>query len=162
MRSQMSGALIRLAVAVGLLLVMGQVQGQGWPESIAIQRGEETSWQSVAQLRERADIRFRVYDPYFGREIDIRGFVLTDWVKATFGEDVNTLTLTAMDGFTVTFEELPGANWILVTHHDGEAIGLRDKGPLRLIERDYGRRDVDNLRLFNDWIWMIERIEGAP
>lgn len=152
----------KAGVCLWLMLVGSQVQGQGWPESIEIQQGENTTAMSMVELREQADVSFRFYDPYLGREVDIRGFELSNWARDTFGDEVEALTLTAMDGFKVEFDELPELNWVLVTHHDGEAIGLRDKGPLRLVERDYGKRDIENLRLFNDWIWMITRIEGSP
>ncbi|GHE21112.1 hypothetical protein [Halomonas urumqiensis] len=154
--------LVKLAVCLWLLLVGGQAQGQSWPESIAVEQDGQTTWVSMEALREQADVSFRFHDPYLGRQVDIRGHELDSWARDTFGDGVEALTLTAMDGFTVEFDELPGTNWVLVTHHDGKAIGLRDKGPLRLVERDYGERDIENLRLFNDWIWMIERIEGAP
>jgi len=29
-----------------------------------------------------------------------------------------------------------------------------------LVEREYTGRDVENLRDFNDWIWMIRSIEA--
>ncbi len=151
-----------VGACLGVLLAMSQAQGQSWPESIEIEQGGKRTTVAMDTLRAQADVSFRFYDPYLGREVDLRGLELGDWARNTFGQEVETLTLTAMDGFQVAFDELPGANWILVTHLDGNALGLRDKGPLRLVERDYGDRDVDNLRLFNDWIWMIERIEGAP
>ncbi|NYS62008.1 hypothetical protein [Vreelandella salicampi] len=152
----------RVGVCVWFLLAISQAQGQSWPESIEIEQGGKTTTMLMDELREQADVTFRFYDPYLGREVDIRGFELDDWARGTFDNEVEALTLTAMDGFKVEFDKLPGENWILVTHHDGEEIGLRDKGPLRLVERDYGERDTENLRLFNNWIWMITHIEGAP
>lgn len=149
-------------VCLWLLLIGSQAQGQSWPASIALEQDGQTTWISMEALREQADVNFRFHDPYLGREVDIRGFELSEWAREAFGGGVAALTLIAMDGFTVEFDELPDANWILVTHHDGAAIEVRDKGPLRLVERDYGSRDTENLRMFNDWIWMIERIKGAP
>jgi len=31
---------------------------------------------------------------------------------------------------------------------------------VRLVEREYSGRDTENLREFNDWIWMIRSIEA--
>jgi len=44
----------------------------------------------------------------------------------------------------------------------GKPLTLRLHGPLRIIERDYGSRDPENLRNFNNWLWMLDRIEVLP
>jgi len=144
------------------MLFSTSVLAQSWPDVLLLSHDGEDRALPIETLREQADETFSFYDPYLGRDVDIRGLPLGEWARASFGDRPERLTLEAVDGFEVVFDEWPGPSWVLVTHHDGEPIGLREKGPLRLVERDYGDRDLDNLRSFNEWIWMIERIEAAP
>ena len=51
-------------------------------------------------------------------------------------------------------------HWLVVTHEDDQPLSIRQRGPLRIVERDYGNKDPDNLRNFTDWIWMLQRIEA--
>lgn len=138
------------------------VLAQSWPDVLVLSHDGEDRTLPIESLREQADTRFTFYDPYLGRDVDIRGVRLGEWAHEVFGEQAERLTLKAVDGFEVTFSEWPGPRWVLVTHHDGDPIGLREKGPLRLVEHDYDDRNLENLRSFNEWIWMIERIEAVP
>ncbi|QJR00661.1 hypothetical protein HIR79_15040 [Halomonas sp. PGE1] len=94
--------------------------------------------------------------------MEITGLVFRDLLLETFGEVPAQLRFTAWDDYDVTLGGWDDPNWILVTHHDGEPLTLRQRGPLRLVERDYGSRDPGNLRNFNDWIWMIREVEALP
>lgn len=161
--NNMSGSRLGKAlVFVWVLLASAPALGQGWPEVIELRQGSEERHLDIGVLREQADVAFTFHDPYLGEDIAIRGVELGEWARQAFGEKVERITITAVDGFEVNFDALPDPRWVLVTHHDGEPIGLGEKGPLRLVERHYGDRDLENLRNFNDWIWMIQRIEGAP
>ena len=130
------------------------------PELVVFQHGEQETQLAVADLRERADVRFTFYDPYLADEVEVTGLVFRELLEEQLGEVPAQLTFTAWDDYVVTLGGWDDPNWILVTHHDGEPLGVRERGPVRLVERDYGDRDPDSLRNFNDWVWMIREIEA--
>ncbi|PAU79572.1 hypothetical protein CK498_03390 [Halomonas salipaludis] len=90
----------------------------------------------------------------------VTGLVFRELLVEQFGALPEQLTFTAWDDYVVTLGGWDDPNWILVTHQDGEPLGVRERGPVRLVERDYGDRDPDSLRNFNDWVWMIREIEA--
>lgn len=104
---------------------------------------------------------FELYDPYQGREVDMQGVVFRDFLSLHFDEIPPALRFTAWDDYQVTLSGWDDPGWYLVTHEEGLPISVRERGPLRLVERDYGDRDTENLREFNDWIWMIRSIEAV-
>nr|WP_232230364.1 hypothetical protein [Halomonas sp. 1513] len=130
------------------------------PAVVVFQHGEQEAQLAVAELRERADVRFTFFDPYLADEVEVTGLVFRELLKEQFGAVPEQLTFTAWDDYEVTLGGWDDPNWILVTHQDGEPLGVRERGPVRLVERDYGDRDPDNLRNFNDWVWMIRSIEA--
>ncbi|MDR5863564.1 hypothetical protein QC758_11390 [Halomonas campisalis] len=132
------------------------------PDHLVLKQGEQARSLAIDDLRERADQHFRFFDPYEAEEVEVRGLVFRELLEAEYGEVPQRLTFTAWDDYEVTLGGWDDPNWILVTHQNGEALGLRDRGPLRLVERDYGDRDPENLRNFNDWVWMIRSIEAVP
>ncbi|MCE8038630.1 hypothetical protein HOP58_13115 [Halomonas sp. MCCC 1A11062] len=93
--------------------------------------------------------------------MSIRGLVFRDLLVEHFGRVPPQLHFVAWDDYDVTLPDWDDPNWILVTHQDDEPISLRQRGPVRLVERDYGSRDPGNLRNFNDWVWMIRSIEAV-
>jgi len=132
------------------------------PEFVTLRQGEQITRLAVEELRERAEVHFTFHDPYLAEEVEISGLVFRDLLVETFGEVPARLRFTAWDDYDVTLGGWDDPNWILVTHHDGEPLTLRQRGPLRLVERDCGSRDPANLRNFNDWIWMIREVEALP
>ncbi len=132
------------------------------PDVVVFQQGEEEARVEVAALRDAAEVQFTFFDPYLAEEVAITGLVFRDLLEAQFGDVPERLAFTAWDDYAVTLGGWDDPNWILVTHHDGEPLGLRQRGPVRLVERDYGDRDPSSLRNFNDWVWMIRRVEALP
>ncbi|MGS2743318.1 hypothetical protein ACU6TU_06940 [Halomonas sp. LS-001] len=104
--------------------------------------------------------RFALYDPYQGETVEMQGVIFRDFLMHHWGEVPPALHFTAWDDYKVTLSGWSNPNWYLITHENGAPITLRERGPLRLVERDYGDRDTSNLRAFNDWVWMIRRIEA--
>ncbi|CAM3345752.1 hypothetical protein [Halomonas lysinitropha] len=152
---------LRRAVLACLLAVMWPAGlALASPEVVVFQQGEQETRLPVAELRNRADVRFTFFDPYLAEEVEVTGLVFRELLEEQFGEVPERLAFTAWDDYEVTLGGWDDPNWILVTHQDGRPIGLRERGPVRLVERDYGSRDTANLRNFNDWVWMIRRIEA--
>ncbi|MFQ3787033.1 hypothetical protein [Halomonas sp. A29] len=143
----------------GFLLLASAVLAN--PEELLLRDAERETALPVEEVRARADVEFRFYDPYLADEVEIRGLVFRDLLVEQFGRVPPQLHFEAWDDYDVTLAGWDDPNWILVTHQDGEPISLRQRGPLRLVERDYGRRDPANLRNFNDWVWMIRSIEAV-
>jgi hypothetical protein len=145
-------------VLVTLLLVgvSPAVQAQ----ALILINGESTQKVALGDLRDRADTAFTVFDPFQGRDVDMRGISFRDFLIEHFGEVPPTLHFTAWDDYEVSLGGWDDPSWYLVTIEDGEPLSLRSRGPIRLVEREYSGRDIENLRDFNDWIWMIRSIEA--
>jgi len=131
------------------------------PDTVLFRQDEQATPVAVSALRERADVSFIFFDPYLAEEVAITGLIFRDLLIEQFGEVPDQLAFTAWDDYEVTLGGWDDPNWILVTHQNGEPLGLKERGPVRLVERDYGDRDIANLRNFNDWVWMIREIEAA-
>lgn len=122
--------------------------------------GDETRHIATESLIQQADTTFTLFDPYQGREVEMRGFEFRDFLIEQFGDIPPALHFTAWDDYDVTLSGWDDPNWFMIVDEDGEPLTLRSRGPLRLVERDYGARDVNSLREFNDWVWMIRSIEA--
>ncbi|PCF97759.1 hypothetical protein CPA45_01340 [Vreelandella nigrificans] len=90
----------------------------------------------------------------------MRGIEFRRFLVEQFGEVPPALHFTTWDDYNVTLSGWEDPNWLMVVEEDGEPLTLRSRGPLRLVERDIGTRDIAKLREFNDWIWMIRSIEA--
>ncbi|WP_240454183.1 hypothetical protein [Halomonas sp. NO4] len=148
-----------LGLAAALLLTVPTLAG---PDALVLRHDGGATRLSVAALRDQADVRFSFFDPFAGEELAVRGLVFRDFLVEHFGEVPEALAFDAWDDYRVTLDGWDDPGWILVTHQNGAPLSLRDRGPLRLVERDYGDRDPANLRNFNDWVWMIRSIKAVP
>ena len=144
-----SGALSKAARGLVVLLLVG-VPLSASAQALSLINGDSTQKVALGDLRDRADTSFTVFDPFQGRDVEMRGVSFRDFLIEHFGEVPPTLHFTGWDDPT----------WYLVTIEEGEPLTLRSRGPIRLVEREYTGRDVENLRDFNDWIWMIRSIEA--
>jgi hypothetical protein len=122
--------------------------------------GETTQKIAISDLREQPNTTFTVYDPYQGRDVEMQGIPFREFLVEHFGAVPPQLHFTAWDDYEVTLGGWDNPVWYMVTVEDGEPLTLRSRGPVRLVEREYSGRDTENLREFNDWIWMIRSIEA--
>ncbi len=153
---------ICLAAWLTATLLLSTPVAAASPDQITLQHNDEEIHLSVDDLREQADVEFTFFDPYLADEVAIRGLIFRDLLVAHLGGVPETLHFYAWDDYDVALGGWDDDNWILVTHQDGEPLSMRERGPVRLVECDYGDRDPANLRNFNDWVWMIKRIESVP
>ncbi|WP_444678015.1 hypothetical protein [Halomonas sp. E19] len=139
------------------------VQAWAWSNTdyVLLRDGERDIPLAVDELRAAANVEFRFFDPYMAEEVEVRGLVFREVLIEQLGRVPEALHFLAWDDYDVTLGGWDDPNWILVTHQNGEPLSLLQRGPVRLVERDYGRRDPANLRNFNDWIWMIRSIEAV-
>ena len=114
---------------------------------------------SVDQFRDQAKTEFTINDPFQEKEIQVKGILLETLFKQYLSYIPKRFKLIALDGYEVSFSHWQKKHWLIVTHEDGQPISLRQRGPLRLIERAPNGKNPKNLRSFNDWIWMLQRIE---
>lgn len=116
---------------------------------------------SVNELREMASTELEIYDPFQRRTILVRGIDLTTFIKhfAAEHKQANTLKFIAMDDYETEISHWNSGNWLLVTQENGRNLRLRDHGPIKLVEKNLGNRNPENLRNFNDWVWMVKSIE---
>ncbi|WP_249976662.1 hypothetical protein [Vreelandella olivaria] len=122
--------------------------------------GNETQKITISDLRQQSDTAVTLFDPYQGRDVEMRGLEFRRFLIDQFGEVPPALHFIAWDDYEVTLSGWDDPNWLMVTEEDGEPLTLRTRGPLRLVERNHGAREVESLREFNDWIWMIRSIEA--
>ncbi|WP_249273204.1 hypothetical protein [Halomonas sp. BC2] len=128
-------------------------------QALSLIDGETTEKIAISDLREQPNTTFTVYDPYQGRDVEMRGIPFREFLVEHFGAVPPQLHFTAWDDYEVSLGGWDNPVWYLVTVEDGEPLTLRSRGPVRLVEREYSGRDTENLREFNDWIWMIRSIE---
>ena len=88
------------------------------------------------------------------------GVLLRDLLSAAGLANATHINVVARDGFTQTIPREDWTRWpvMLATRKNGAALGVRDKGPLRIVYP----RDMDPA-LHNEqyrlrWIWMVTRI----
>lgn len=144
-----------------VLLVAGlALPATALAQALNLINGDVTEKIALSDLRDISDTSFTLYDPYQGREVEMQGVAFQTFLIDHFGQVPPALHFTAWDDYEVTLEEWDDPNWYLITLEDGAPLTLRSRGPVRLVERDYGDRDVESLREFNDWIWMIRSIEA--
>lgn len=129
-------------------------------DSLLIVDGDRSIELPITGLRDRADLEFTFYAPYRGREVTIRGIALTDLLEHEIGRVPERIRLEAHDGYIIELDDWASGSWVLVTHENGEPLTLRQQGPVRLVERDYGDRNPEHLRSFNLWVWMLKSIEA--
>ena len=154
-RVRARGLLMCALITTGLTL-----STTAFAQALDIINGNVTQKITLSDLHAISDTTFTLYDPYQGREVEMQGMAFRDFLIDQFGEVPPELHFTAWDDYEVTLSDWDDPNWYLITSEDGDPLTLRSRGPVRLVERDYGNRDVENLREFNDWIWMIRSIEA--
>ena len=116
----------------------------------------------VESVRQQADLEFIIFEPFRGRQVTIRGLFLEQLLQKHLSRVPEKIRLTAHDEYEMVFANWKSNHWVVVTHEDGKPLSLRNQGPLRLIERHYQGRDPENLRDFNDWVWMLQTIAAVP
>ncbi|WP_417581698.1 hypothetical protein [Nitrincola sp.] len=116
---------------------------------------------SANELRAMAGNELEIYDPFQRVSIPVRGVDLIDFIEhfATDHSQASRLKFIASDDYETHISQWNSGNWLLVTHENGHELRLRDHGPIKLVEKSLGNRNPENLRNFNDWVWMITTIE---
>ncbi|WP_240776407.1 hypothetical protein [Nitrincola alkalilacustris] len=150
---------LRLMFALALLLP--SIYSWSDTHTINLIQNGVTTEISVDSLREQAVVEFELYEPFRRETIQVRGLMLDELISQHFDPYPDTIELTAHDDYKSTLSRWDKANWVLMTHENGRPLGLRQQGPVRLLEKDYTGRNPENLRHFNDWVWMIKSIEAV-
>ncbi len=146
---------------VCVLLLLSWLSMPAYSQSLSVINGEKTTTLSLNELRQQSTITLSIFDPFQGREVDMHGLEFRRFLINQFGEVPPALRFTAWDDYEVTLSGWNDPKWLMVTEENGEPLTLRSRGPLRLVEQAYDdQRDIENLREFNDWIWMIRSIEA--
>ncbi len=153
----------RNRLACVLMFVSITLPTAAFAQTLNMINGDVTQNIVLSDLRTISDTTFTLYDPYKGRDVIMQGITFRSFLIDQFGDVPPALHFIAWDDYEVTLEGWDDPNWYLITTEDGDPLTIRTRGPVRLVERDYnkrGNRDVENLRDFNDWIWMIRSIEA--
>lgn len=113
----------------------------------------------IETLQAQSTVSFSIFAPYRGRRITVEGLYIEDVIQKYLGTKPTKIRLIAIDGYQTVLENWKKNHWFVVTKEDGKVLTIKEHGPVRVIEKTYGNRDANNLRNFNDWIWMLKRIE---
>lgn len=132
--------------------------------SLAFSRpGQPERTLSLAELEALGLKRLRTTTFWPGDDGVYEGVLLRDALQAAGMGDVAAIRVIALDGFS---QVLPRADWmrwpvLLATRRDGQAMTVRNKGPLRIIyPRDMSPALQDpSYRL--RWVWLIRSIEAV-
>ena len=153
---------LRDQLVCALMVVGITLPTAAFAQALSIINGDITQKVALSDLRAMSDETFTLYDPYQGRDVEMQGLAFRTFLIEQFGEVPPALHFTAWDDYEVTLEGWDDPSWYLITAEDGDPLTIRTRGPVRLVEREYldDNRNVENLRDFNDWIWMIRSIEA--
>lgn len=110
-------------------------------------------------LQQYSKTEFTLFSPDQKREVHIKGILLENLLQKYLTKVPDQVSLIAIDGYKQTFKNWQRNHWVIVTSEDGKPLSLKKKGPLKLVERSYSKKRLKNLRNFNQWIWMLQRIE---
>ncbi|MYM56191.1 hypothetical protein [Thalassovita mangrovi] len=104
---------------------------------------------------------FTVFNPFEQREDLYTGVFIKDLVHRFGAEDVQSITLTAIDQYSITFDREEWENFriLISTRVNGDYFGFDKKGPLRVVFPDYDPNQLAYQEILSKWIWMITRIE---
>lgn len=147
-------------LACGLVFLAIALPLTAFAQTVKLINGDVIQEIPLSDLRAISDTSFTLYDPYQGRDVEMKGVSFRRFLIDQFGAVPPALHFTAWDDYEVTLDGWDDPNWYLITFEDGDPLTIRTRGPARLVERAYSGRDIHNLRDFNDWIWMIRSIEA--
>ncbi|WP_323786401.1 hypothetical protein [Thalassovita sp.] len=116
---------------------------------------------TVREIEEAGLHDFTLFNPYDQREDKYTGVLFSDLVAKFGAENVQSITLTAIDDYIIEFsrEEWNDLQIVLSTRVNGEYIGFDKKGPMRVVFPDYDATKPEYQETLPKWIWMITRIE---
>ena len=140
-------------------LMLGATQTYANQSKLTLVDGDTNIELSIESLRQEASTTFTFFSPFKQRNLEVKGLLLEELFQKHLSKVPKKIKLVAIDGYEVLFSNWQKKHWLIVTHEDGQPISIRQRGPLRLIERKYKNKNPKNLRDFNDWIWMLQRIE---
>lgn len=106
---------------------------------------------------------YRVNTTTFWPEDDgtYEGVLLADLLADAGLSEASAIRILALDGFSQVMPREDWERWpvLLATRRDGRPMGVRDKGPLRIIyPRDADPRLSDSVYRLR-WVWLIDTIE---
>lgn len=116
---------------------------------------------TTQQISELKLTTFKTINPFDNNEYTYTGVLLKDLAKAYADETCNTITLTAKDGYKVTFtkNEWEKIDIMLAIKTNGEFMGLADSGPAKIV-MPYSTAKIPNKSVYTPkWIWLISKIE---
>lgn len=116
---------------------------------------------TVSDLEKLLTTEYEVHDPYLGSPVVYQGVLLREFVKAYGQPETVFLKIRAIDDYKAEFSKDEWHQWdiMLATRMAGKQMGLREKGPVKIV-MPYDTAKEMNQTLFNPkWIWQINRIE---
>lgn len=113
----------------------------------------------LEDIRKQSNLEFTIYEPFKEKNVQIKGIYLDDLLMKYLSKVPKDITLYAIDDYETKFSSWKKKHWIVVTYEDGKTLSVRSRGPLKVVEKEMGDKDPKNLRDFNDWVWMLNKIE---
>ncbi|MCE0495690.1 molybdopterin-dependent oxidoreductase [Vibrio salinus] len=106
-------------------------------------------------------VTITAYNPWDEKTEDYTGFWLNIMAKKLGTPDVQSILLTGLDGYQVSFNrnEWLSDKILLATKVNGSYISVREKGPLRVIFSEFDKNNAEDGLKLPKWMWMITRVE---
>ncbi len=118
----------------------------------------------VIQKIQQADLdagmeEFVLFDPYVKKDTRFSGIPLKDFAKK-YCPNAMGMTMTAVDYYKIDFEksEWENESIYVVTKENGSYITPKNRGPMRIVYKDYDKDKLGDLGHFIKWIWMIKEV----
>lgn len=146
------GSLYRLLPAAVMFLFTS------YASALTVDYGERQLELDLNDIVAGSNYSHRMYGPFRRQEVWFEGYRFKEFLEDVTGESVDTVTVHAIDGYRSQITDIQSSSWVLVTKENGHTLSIREHGPLRLIETNLGGRSAQNISLFDDWVWMIDRI----
>lgn len=116
---------------------------------------------TVADLAGLPLVEYGVVDPYLGKRVVYKGVLLRELVKHYGKPQTNIISFRAVDDYHAEFTRDEWSKWdiMLAIQEDGKAMGLREKGPAKIVMPYDTAQDLNQTRYTPKWIWQINSIE---
>lgn len=114
---------------------------------------------SNEELANNSNVTHQMFGPFRYADVVFEGYDLSKLLQHTLNVTAKSIRVSALDGYQMVLDDVDTRPLMLVVKENGKTLSIREHGPARIIEKDYGGRDWRNISLFDDWVWMIQEIE---
>ena len=104
--------------------------------------------------------QIKAFNPYEKKTDEYSGIWLNDLVQKFAKAGTTQITFSAIDDYKIEFyeHEWTKVRILLATKVNGEYIGYKNKGPMRIVFPDYQADEKFYQKTMPKWMWMINKV----